>query len=84
LAPDLEISPAIPTTDGPEETSAPTATNEATSTPAPTVTVIKETGLETALVVQVLDGDTVDVMIDGANYRLRYIGIDSPEDGQPF
>jgi endonuclease YncB( thermonuclease family) len=41
-------------------------------------------GFETALVVQVLDGDTIEVLVEGVAQRLRYIGIDSPEDGQPY
>jgi endonuclease YncB( thermonuclease family) len=34
--------------------------------------------------VQVLDGDTISISIDGQTYRLRYIGIDTPEDSAPF
>jgi len=30
-------------------------------------------------VVRVIDGDTIEVEIDGREYRLRYIGIDAPE-----
>ncbi len=41
-------------------------------------------GHATALVVRVLDGDTIEVLLAGETLRLRYIGIDSPEDGQPF
>jgi micrococcal nuclease len=39
-----------------------------------------------AQVVRVIDGDTVEVEIEGQEYRLRYIGIDAPEtvkDGTP-
>lgn len=39
-----------------------------------------------AEVVRVLDGDTIDVRIDGVIERVRYIGIDTPElrtDGRP-
>jgi micrococcal nuclease len=32
-----------------------------------------------ARVVRVIDGDTIEVEIDGREYRLRYIGIDAPE-----
>jgi len=32
-----------------------------------------------AAVVQVIDGDTIDVSINGKIYRVRYIGIDTPE-----
>lgn len=34
---------------------------------------------EQATVVWVIDGDTIDVEIDGQEYRVRYIGIDTPE-----
>jgi endonuclease YncB( thermonuclease family) len=40
--------------------------------------------MQTAQVLQVLDGDTISVSIDGQTYRLRYIGIDTPEDGALF
>jgi micrococcal nuclease len=32
----------------------------------------------------VIDGDTIDVDIAGAEYRVRYIGIDTPERDMPF
>lgn len=34
---------------------------------------------ETARVTRVIDGDTIDVQIDGVGYRVRYIGINTPE-----
>ena len=37
---------------------------------------------ETAQVVRVIDGDTIEVMLNGEMYTVRYIGIDSPEPGQ--
>ena len=40
--------------------------------------------LQPAQVVAVVDGDTVDVVIDGTQYRLRYILIDTPERDLPF
>jgi micrococcal nuclease len=36
-----------------------------------------------ALVVRVIDGDTIEVEIDGAEYDVRYIGIDTPETVHP-
>ncbi|MEM4725085.1 MAG: lamin tail domain-containing protein, partial [Candidatus Hadarchaeum sp.] len=36
-----------------------------------------------AQVVSVIDGDTIDVDIGGSIYRVRYIGINAPEMGQP-
>jgi endonuclease YncB( thermonuclease family) len=34
---------------------------------------------ETAQVVSVIDGDTIDVVIDGTEYRVRYVGVNTPE-----
>ena len=39
--------------------------------------------LATGQVVNVVDGDTIDVLIGGAEYRVRYIGIDTPETVDP-
>jgi len=36
-------------------------------------------GAEVADVIGVIDGDTIDVRIDGVEYRVRYIGINTPE-----
>jgi len=36
-----------------------------------------------AYVVRIVDGDTIEVNIGGGSYRVRYIGIDTPETGQP-
>jgi len=36
-----------------------------------------------ARVVRVVDGDTIEVDIAGSPYRVRYIGIDTPEIGKP-
>ncbi|MCZ7568843.1 MAG: thermonuclease family protein [Ardenticatenaceae bacterium] len=35
-------------------------------------------------VLSVIDGDTIEVEIDGISYRVRYIGVDTPEQGMPF
>lgn len=40
-------------------------------------------GVITAQVVNVVDGDTIDVVIDGQQYRVRYIGMDTPETVDP-
>jgi len=39
--------------------------------------------LATGQVVNVVDGDTIDVLIGGVKYRVRYIGIDTPETVHP-
>ena len=36
-----------------------------------------------ALVTHVVDGDTIDVEIDGLTYRVRYIGVNTSERGEP-
>ncbi len=52
------------------------ATLEPSSSPTPT-------GLEDAVVINVVDGDTIDVLIGGRKLRVRYIGIDTPETVDP-
>jgi micrococcal nuclease len=37
-----------------------------------------------ATVTYIVDGDTIDVSIGGTTYRVRYIGIDTPERGDYF
>ncbi|MCP5094660.1 MAG: thermonuclease family protein [Chloroflexi bacterium] len=34
---------------------------------------------QTATVIEIIDGDTIVVMVDGVEERVRYIGIDTPE-----
>jgi micrococcal nuclease len=79
---------ASPTAE-PTFTSLPAATN--TQAPAPTATeaVIPVTGAscipdnppQTGIVVDVVDGDTIKVLLDadGKVYSVRYIGMDTPE-----
>jgi micrococcal nuclease len=40
-------------------------------------------GLTPAKVTRVVDGDTIEVEIDGQAYKVRYIGIDTPETVHP-
>lgn len=47
-------------------------------TPAPVIP-----GGETATVTRVIDGDTIDVRLDGETFRVRYVGIDTPERDEP-
>lgn len=39
--------------------------------------------LAEAQVINVVDGDTIDVLIDGTEYRVRYILVDTPETKHP-
>ena len=47
---------------------------------AGTVPLVAETGR----VVRVVDGDTYDVLVGGVTHRVRLLGVDTPERGQPF
>lgn len=54
--------------------------------PADDVIRVDPAGLDAqaATVTQIIDGDTIDVSQDGQEYRLRYIGMDTPERDEPF
>ena len=53
------------------------------ASPASSPTVAQSGSLVAGSVVNVVDGDTIDVLIDGVEYRVRYIGIDRPETVHP-
>src|SRR5439155_1440086 len=38
---------------------------------------------QTATVIRIVDGDTIVVSIEGKDFKLRYIGMDTPEDVDP-
>lgn len=69
-----------------------TATFITTSTPEQLATLSSQefpcvpnsTKQEEGVVVNIVDGDTIDVIINGQNFRVRYIGIDTPERGENF
>jgi micrococcal nuclease len=42
-----------------------------------------DTGLGSAQVLRVVDGDTIRVRLDGRTERVRYIGVDTPESVKP-
>lgn len=46
---------------------------------APDAPQLPDAPSETAVVTKVIDGDTINVLLDGRSYRVRYIGIDTPE-----
>ncbi len=60
----------------PSPTSAPTHTPPPTETPIPGE-------MQEAVVLRVIDGDTIVAELDGGHYRVRYIGIDTPETHHP-
>ena len=47
-------------------------------------TLVPDADYQTAEVIKIVDGDTIDVEIEGETYRLRYIGMDTPERDRPF
>lgn len=78
------ISDFVSTSTTPAGRAAPSAAG-ATTTPVETPTTTPEptfgpTGsAQTAVVTRIVDGDTIRVDIDGTEFAVRYIGIDSPE-----
>jgi micrococcal nuclease len=52
------------------------------STPTETPASVPASMVEVQ-VTNVVDGDTIDVLIDGQEYRVRYIGVDTPETVHP-
>jgi micrococcal nuclease len=60
--------------ENPTETALPSATIK----PGP-ASCIKDDTPELGIVLDIVDGDTIKVIINGATYTLRYIGIDTPE-----
>jgi micrococcal nuclease len=81
--PTATLVPTETPIDTPEPTDTPQPTNtplpSATPTPEPTPTRERVE----ARVVEVVDGDTINVSIGGEVHALRYIGIDSPETQDP-
>lgn len=61
----------------PSTSSVPPDTSESSSAQETSVDQLTQ-----ALVTNVIDGDTIDVDIDGRLFRVRYIGVDTPERGQ--
>lgn len=65
----------------PTRTAPPSLRATATASPSPAASVRPE--LTPARVTRVIDGDTIEVEIDGTTYDVRYIGIDTPETVHP-
>ena len=55
----------------------------ATAEPTPTMRLSFPDGTTPATVIRVVDGDTIEVEIDGETRKVRYIGIDTPETVDP-
>lgn len=79
-------------TNTPTSAFSPTFTLTSTITLTPTITLPSAVGASCvppenerveAKVVGITDGDTITVEIEGQEYKLRYIGVDTPETGAP-
>jgi len=70
-------TPKLPAIEPAPQTAPPQVTIEPAPQTAPSPQVTEAT------VVRVIDGDTIEVDIDGRLYKVRYIGIDTPEVGRP-
>src|SRR5690606_4416891 len=74
--------------DNPTTTHAPVDALVVTNSPDPTSTLLAANSTPLppdqtlATVIRVIDGDTIEVSMDGATYRVRYIGINTPETDQ--
>jgi len=73
-SPETSLSTPPPATQTPPDSTA-EPTPEPTPTPSPEFTEAK--------VIRVIDGDTIEVNIAGTTYKVRYIGIDTPETVHP-
>lgn len=69
-----------------DETPSPAPTPQGTPTlpPSSRLCIWQTSPRDLATVLEVIDGDTIDVDIDGETYRVRYIGIDTPERERPY
>ncbi len=93
-APPTPTPTYVPTpTTTPTLTASPTSTQVVANTPTVTLTPTRtptSRNIEEATVIGVVSGDTIDVLIDGVNYRVNYImavapALDDPETGpEPF
>jgi len=75
------VSPPEETTPPPKEEVKVEVPQETTKTAEPELEeeTTEEFGYEIATCIEVIDGDTIKVEIDGKTYKVRYIGIDTPE-----
>ncbi|NUM46841.1 MAG: thermonuclease family protein [Anaerolineales bacterium] len=61
-----------------------TAPTSTTAPFSPLACLPTETLRQIGIVSRVVDGDTIDVEINGEKFRVRYIGIDAPEPDQDY
>ena len=84
----VPIAAATPSSPIPEPTQAQTIEPIPTSLPTLAVTatslfqpLLDDPSQQLGLVVEVIDGDTIRVVIDNQAYEIQYIGVDAPELG---
>ncbi len=79
-------APAVPSTAvaAPRDTAAPPSSPEPTTLTPTTLVPRDAENLTEVTVTRVIDGDTIEVLVDGESYRVRYIGIDAPETGSGY
>jgi micrococcal nuclease len=79
----LAASPSLAVPTATPVAATPTATAAPTSSPSPVFGRAPTGPITYATVVRVVDGDTIRVELNGAEYPVRYIGIDTPETVDP-
>ncbi len=94
LTPSLSPKPTraatVPRTPTPSRTPRPTATptseirSEALRAIPGAECLPPDRPVESARLIRVIDGDTIEVALGGQTFRVRYIGMNAPERGQPF
>jgi len=78
------LPPSFTASPLPTLTAAPTSTLPAALLPGTAACIPQNAFRETGLVIGIVDGDTIDVRLDDREVRVRYIGVDTPEEGQTF
>jgi micrococcal nuclease len=82
--PTITFTPTLAFTSTITDTPTLTFTPQATLPPNVIGCIPQDTVRETALVVGVIDGDTIDVQLNDQVFRVRYIGINTPERDEAF
>ncbi|MFC2063708.1 lamin tail domain-containing protein [Chloroflexota bacterium] len=81
----IEVVSEVPTEFKHTSTSqVPSITPTITFPPSIAPCIPQSTKREVGIVVNIVDGDTIDVSINGNEFRIRYIGIDTPERNEPL
>ncbi|MCS6888630.1 MAG: thermonuclease family protein [Chloroflexus sp.] len=79
-APAIDSRQELPTAPATPLGASPTAAKP----PATPTACLEGLTWEPATLLRVIDGDTIEVRINGSEERVRYIGVDTPERGHPW